>query len=302
MASNRVVSLALLTCFAAPIGCAATAPMQQASTAAHEAAPRPEVLKRSYFSRDASGSIDEAGLQSVLSTPIDLMFPARVGVVPVAEPFSADGDVGLGTRSLASTYIAERLRGYTPFSHVSDVSTDLPNAGGLEGLRAIAARYRLRYLLLVSQRFEDDTHVNGWAALYPTIIGIFVTPSVTVASRGVLQADLLDVRTGTVLLSVVEPMEVESQTFAIGADRAHRAEQEAVAREAAAKLAKRVKVQTNELLSYADETARGGSSRVVRILPAPVQDLPTPSAAAPAAQAAKTDPDQTSRTAPVPAG
>jgi hypothetical protein len=207
-----------------------------------------------------------------------------VGVVPIAEPFSTDGEVDLGTRSLASIHVAERLRGYAPFSHVSDVSTDLPNSGGLEGLRAVAARYRLRYLLLVSQRFEDDSHVNGWAALYPTIIGIFVTPSITVASRGVLQADLLDVRTGTVLLSVVEPMEVDSQTFAIGADRTHRAEQDKAARDAASRLAKRVKVQTSELLSYADAGARDASSAAVRILPAPVRDIPAQAAIKPAAE------------------
>lgn len=276
MSTHRTLALSLLVSLAGAAGCAA-APMKEPVVAASgPEAPAPTVLQRSFFARDGSGSIDEAGLQHVLSTPIDLAFPARVGVVPVAEPFSADGDVDIVTRSIASVHVADKLRGYAPFSHVSDVSTELPNAGGLEGLRAIAARYRLRYLLLVSQRFEDDSHVNGWAALYPTIIGIFVTPSVTVASRGLLQGDLLDVRTGTVLLSVVEPMEVDSQTFVIGADREHRVEQQRVAREAAVRLAKRVKVQTNELLSYADEGTRNAAT--VRILPAPIRDLPTQTA------------------------
>jgi hypothetical protein len=116
----------------------------------------------------------------------------------------------------------------------------------------------------------------------------------------VLQADLLDVRTGTVLLSVVEPMQVESQTFAIGADRAHRAEQEAAAREAAANLAKRVKVQTNELLRYADDAAQGDGARAARILPAPVRDLPTLPAPAPSGPAGKVDLDALGRPASVP--
>jgi rhombotail lipoprotein len=285
MTNPRTLSLALLTCLTAPLGCSVATPMKEAAPPTLAAAPAQAVLERSHFSRDELGAIDESGLQHVLSTPIDLVFPARVGVVPLAEPFTAEGDVSIESRSLASAHVAERLRGYAPFSHVSDVSTDLPNVGGLEGLRAIAARYRLRYLLLVSQRFEDDTHVNGWAALYPTIIGIFVTPSVTVASRGVLEADLLDVRTGTVLLSVVEPMAVESQTFAIGADREHRAEQQEAAREAAARLAKRIKVQTNELLRYADDAAGGGARAHVRILPAPIRELPAPPSAPAAAKA-----------------
>jgi rhombotail lipoprotein len=264
---------ALFSAVAAPLaGCAANMPPREASgPVAVAEAPAPAVLDRSYYSKDASGSLGESELQHVLSTPIDLAFPARVGVVPLSRAFSSDGEVGVDPRSTASVHLADKLRGFTPFSHVSDVSTELPNVGGLEGLRAIAARYRLRYLVLVSQRFEDDTHVNAWAALYPTIIGIFVTPSVTVSSRGILQADLFDVRTGTVLASVVEPMSVDSQTFAVGSERTHREEQSRAARVAAERLAARLKVQTNELLAHA-ERAASAEEQTARILPAPVRD------------------------------
>jgi rhombotail lipoprotein len=272
-------ALALTGCAAAPMPAAPGAPAVAAAAPAE-----PQVLDRSYYAKDASGSIGEADLQRVLSTPIDLAFPARVGVVPVARPFASEGDVGVEARATASLHLAEKLRGFGAFSHVSDVSTELPNVGGIEGLRAIAARYRLRYLVLVSQRIEDDTHVNGWAALYPTIIGIFVTPSVTVSSRGLLQADLLDVRTGTVLASVVEPMSVDSQTFAIGADRQHAREQSKAARVAAERLAARLKIQTNELLAHADRASSDEELRA-RILPAPVRDgvsrAPAPVAATP---------------------
>jgi rhombotail lipoprotein len=264
---------ALLSAVTSPLaGCAANMhPSETSAPAAIAAAPAPAVLDRSYYSKDPSGALGESDLQHVLSTPIDLAFPARVGVVPLSKAFSADGEVGVDSRSTASVHLADKLRGFTPFSHVSDVSTELPNVGGLEGLRAIAARYRLRYLVLVSQRFEDDTHVNAWAALYPTIIGIFVTPSVTVSSRGILQADLLDVRTGTILASVVEPMSVDSQTFAVGSERTHREEQSKAARIAAERLAARLKVQTNELLAHADRAAAGDDA-TARILPAPVRD------------------------------
>jgi rhombotail lipoprotein len=234
--------------------------------------PAPVVLDRSLFSKDGSGSMSEGDLQHVLSTPIDLQLPARIGVVPLAEPFDPRGKVAIGTRSIAARDLATSLIGHPFFSHVSDISTDLPNTGGIEGLRLIAARYRLRYLLLYSERFEDGTHLNGWAWLYPTVIGMFVAPGVTVESRGLAQADLLDVRTGTVLFSVVQPMRVKSSQLMIGAGRSHQELQAEAASEAAKKLAKRVGEQTNALVAYADEMGgEGGLKRAkTRIIPAPV--------------------------------
>src|SRR6185369_9554534 len=142
----------------------------------------------------------------------------------------------------------------------------------IEGLRALAARYRLRYLLLYTERFEDETHVNGLAALYPTVIGMFLAPGVTVESRGLAQADLLDVRTGTVLFSVVAPMRNAQKELMIGAGRSHLELQAEAASEAAKKLAKRVGEQTNALVAYADEmgTVEGARRAKTRIIPAPV--------------------------------
>jgi hypothetical protein len=145
-------------------GCAAMDPPRAAQVAAQEPAA-PPVLTRSHFSKDPSGSITEDDLQRVLESPIDLQFPARVGVVPLAEAFDARAKPSIATRGTASHDLASSLTGQRDFSHVSDISTDLPNVGGLEGLRSIAARYRLRYLLLYSERFEDATHLNGWAWL-----------------------------------------------------------------------------------------------------------------------------------------
>ena len=54
------------------------------------------------------------------------------------------------------------------------------------------------------------------------MIGMFISPGVTVQSRGLAQADLLDVRTGTILFSVVQPMSVSSKQLMIGAGRSKR--------------------------------------------------------------------------------
>jgi hypothetical protein len=279
--ANLLAALPLLTLLS---GCAVSMPAPS-EVAAPAVAAAPPVLDRSHFAKDGTGSLNENDLQHVLSTPIDLQFPARVGVVPLADPFDPHGKVSIGTRSVAARDLAKELIGHPSFSHVSDVSTDLPNTGGIEGLRLLAARYRLRYLLLYSERFEDTTHLNGWAWLYPTVIGMFVLPGVTVQSQGLAQADLLDVRTGTVLFSVVQPMRVSAKELMIGAGRSHRELQGEAAADAAKKLARLVLSQTNALIAYADEAAASPARGKTRIIPAPViaqgaPEAPSPSMAA----------------------
>ena len=241
---------------------------------ASQAAAPPAVLETSLYAKDGSGSLGEADLQKILSTPIDLELPARVGVVPLETPFDPRGPISLATRSIASSDLADAIVGAPYFSQVSDVSTDLPNVGGIEGLRVIAARYRVRYLILYSQRFEDATHLNGWAWLYPTVLGMFVAPGVTVESNGVAQADLIDVRTGTVLFSVMEPMHVTSKEQMIGAARAHREAQGKASAEAARRLGKKVVAQTNALVAFADLSEKQGGPKM-RILPAPIETVKT---------------------------
>jgi hypothetical protein len=269
MTNKLSVLLFALPLVALTAGCADMAPPAQV--------PRsepPKILTRSLYSKDQNGSLGEDDLQRVLGSPIDLQFPARVGVVPLTKPFEPRGQVSIATRSAASRDLATALFGDPHFSHVSDISTELPNAGGIEGLRVIAARYRMRYLLLYSERFEDSTHLNDLAWLYPTVLGMFLAPGVTVESHGIAQADLLDVRTGTLLFSVIEPMHVSSRQLLTSSERAHRRKQAEAAAEAAKRLARRVIGQTNQLIAYADEMAKPASPGrpKTRVLPAPVAD------------------------------
>lgn len=243
-------------------------------------APAPAVLTTSLYAKDVSGGLDEASLQTILSMPIDLELPARVGVVPLETPFDPKGPIALSTRIVASSDLASSLVGAQHFSQVSDISTDLPNVGGIEGLRVLAARYRVRYLLLFSQRFEDASHLNNWAWLYPTVVGFFVAPGLTVESNGIAQADMVDVRTGTILFTVVEPMHVSAKEQVIGSSRALDEARAVESKEAAKRLAKKVVMQTNALVAFADESAKSPNPRV-RIVPAPVE---TPKANAVAAQ------------------
>jgi rhombotail lipoprotein len=277
--SPLLAALPLLSLLTA---CGSAAAPMGPSAPSMAAMPAPAVLQQSLFTKDSSGALGENDLQHVLSTPIDLQFPARVGVVPLAQAFDPRGPVSIGTRSVAARDLATALIGGPHYSHVSDVSTDLPNTGGIEGLRLIAARYRLRYLLLYSERFEDSTHLNGWAWLYPTVLGMFVAPGVTVESSGLVQADLLDVRTGTILFSVVEPMQVHEKEWMIGAGRSHRELQGEAAAKAAKRLAHRVTEQTEALVAYAERMGSPDSAHArLRIIPAPVA-VDAPVAARPA--------------------
>ena len=267
---TRSICALILTTVAAGCGGANMAVEPRPTKPPEVAAPA--ILKQSHYSRDARGTLTEAALQKVLSLPIDLQFPARVGVVPLGKPFDPKAKVSIQVRSSAARHLAEALLGSPQFSHVSDISTDLPNEGSLEGLRVLAARYRMRYLLLYSETFVDDTHLNGWAWLYPTGLGMFIAPGVTVESNGLAQVHLLDVRTGTILFTLAEPMKVSSAQLMVGAGRKHREKQVLAATRAADRLAKRTSAAANMLVAFAEEYGRGEKRVRTRILPAPIAD------------------------------
>ncbi len=267
---SRFTSAAVLALAVA--GCASTHPPPSTMQGVAAQGPMPvPVLTTSLYGKDATGGLSEADLQRILESPIDLELPARVGVVPLATPFDPKENASLATRAIASHDLAAGLVGAPYFVQVSDISTDLPNVGGIEGLRILAARYRIRYLVLYSERYEDDTHLNGWAWLYPTVVGMFFVPGVTVESHGIAQADLLDVRTGTILFSVMQPVHVKSKELMIGSGIAHK-EGRAEATSAAAKvLAKLVIERTHDIVVAAEQ----GQKKKTLIVPAPITNNTT---------------------------
>jgi rhombotail lipoprotein len=255
---NTLACKALFLLSLAAMGCGA-APHQVAISPAAEAmrAPAPApVLDRSLFSRDVSGTVSETDLQRMLDARLDLSFPARVGVVTLAEPFRAEAGAPLSQQSIVGADVVHALKGSEHFAQVTNVSTDLPNPQGLEGLRTIAARYRIRYLLLCSVRAENHNHLNNWAWLYPTVLGFFAAPGLTVSSEGMMQASLLDVRTGTVLFTATEPYESSSVTWVIGASRHHDQVDARALHQAASRLAQSVLAQTQNIVQWAAQEGR----------------------------------------------
>src|SRR5205823_13280351 len=86
----------------------------------------------------------------------------------------------------------------------SEVSTDFPIDRGTIGLRELAARYRTEYLLFYRHRFTEQSYANAAAWGYATLIGALFIPGNQLEAKGVLEATLFDVKTGTILFTVYE--------------------------------------------------------------------------------------------------
>ena len=252
---NLLFASAIAWAGLASTGCAGSARMPESPSAPPSAAPAP-ALERSLFSRDLTGSVAEDDLQKILASQLDLAFPARVGVVTLGEAFRAEASAPVGQQAVLGPTMTRALEGSPHFSHVTDVSTGLANPHGVEGLRTIAARYRVRYLLLCNVVTEDTSHLNNWAWLYPTIVGFFVAPGVTVGSQGLLEASLMDVKSGTVLFTATEPFESSSAAWVIGSSRHHTKVDSKAVSEAASRLARSVLSQTNAVAAWADRETR----------------------------------------------
>ena len=191
-----------------------------ASAARYEAAvaklAAPEPLAADHFDRDRHGGLSEEGLNAILAAPILLDQTQRVGVVPVARAYAPDSALPLPG---VPAELVRSLEGAGLFPAVSEVSTDWPIDSGIAGLRELAGRYRSGYLLLYRQRFVDDARPNGWAWLYPTVVGAIFAPSRTLETAGVLEATLFDVRTGTLLFTVYERVRSSSEETPWDQDR-----------------------------------------------------------------------------------
>lgn len=233
---RTVIVLAVLASLS---GCAAgrsysAAPVLEAPRAA------PAPLDRSLFAQRGSSGLTEEDLGRILDAPLGLRFPARVGVAALGQSFQPGAPTCIDVGLEASRALGEVLEGSELVEIASEVATEIPTGGGVEGLRELAARYRAPYLLLYTERFEDRTSANGLAALWVTILGGLLTPSQTLRGEGLLAASLLDVRTGTILFTVQERVSFEQKHLPIGAAGAYRDLQRKAADAAAKALAERV--------------------------------------------------------------
>jgi len=187
--------------------CGATrkmASMPMAAAAMREAPgapPPPPPLDRSLFARDPNGQLSEDALQKILAAPIELELPARVGVMAVMTPADWRGPGPDHRVPSGMSTLVGRLRRDAAFSLVTQTMVIPSGALGMEALREIAARYRLRYVILYREVLAKRGSLNAWAWGYATGVGALFLPGQRQEVYGYIEASMFDVKTGLLMFT-----------------------------------------------------------------------------------------------------
>jgi hypothetical protein len=215
-------------------------------SAAPAAAPVP--LEVSHFARTAQGTLSEANLQKILDQPLELDLPGRVGVLPIVEAADWRGPSPSYDRVTPGlSRFADQLPADDGFAHVTEMMPIPSGALGMEALREIAARYKLRYLMLYREHVDESQRANGIATGYLSVLGAFVLPGSTLEVDGYAEASLLDVKTGLLLFTVRERLGDERRSNLWQRERKLGELRETLATKAADPLARRTRVALEEL-------------------------------------------------------
>jgi len=197
-----LVRALVLTAVCATTACGSYAPIRaELQPLALDTTPRAPLLTENHFKRDIMGDVTETELREILAAPVFLEEKARIGILPVASGYETDTEVP--TESIPGA-LEEALTESGQFEVVSEVTTDWPHLGTVGGLRELAARYRAEYLMLYRSRFVTRSHANAWSVMWLTIVGGMIFPHRTIEVAGVVEATLLDVKTGTLLFTTYE--------------------------------------------------------------------------------------------------
>lgn len=190
----------LATLAALSAGCAGA--KVAAQTTAVPAATKAPVLDRSVFARDPQGHLSEQAIQQILGSRLELELPARVGILPVmpAEDWRGPGpSYQRAPRAVAE--IAKHIRSPELFTLVTEMIPIPSGALGMEALREIAARYKLRYILLYREDIRRRERLNPWAIGYATLVGALFLPGEDLFVDGYVEASVFDVKTGLLLFT-----------------------------------------------------------------------------------------------------
>lgn len=188
--------------------CGGAAKATYSSRAMPSAAPAPapsapKVLERSVFARDPNGQMTEDRLQEILSSELQLDLPARVGILPIVDATDWRGPGPLYSAAPAAMAgLVKGLRGSEPFTLVTEMMPIPSGALGMEALREMAARYKLRYIIMYRERVGAKKRANPWAAGYATGVGALFLPGDTLHVGGFVEATLFDVKTGILNFTV----------------------------------------------------------------------------------------------------
>ncbi|MEZ4400284.1 MAG: hypothetical protein R3B06_09710 [Kofleriaceae bacterium] len=200
--SIRGAAAIVLSCLALAACGSARPHYASARMAEAPAAAAPPPLDRSLFARDPQGALTEDALQQILAAPIELDLPARVGVIPVVTATDWRGPNPDYLRVPAGVApFVRQLRGSEPFTLVTEVMPIPSGALGMEALREVAARYRLRYVMLYREVIATKSTAGPIAWGYATIVGAAFLPGQEHAAYGYIEASMFDVKTGLLMFT-----------------------------------------------------------------------------------------------------
>lgn len=236
-------------------GCAAQGPVIRTRLvnleAASPAAPAP--LTRSLFRKPQDReNLDEDVIQRVINAPLQPELPARAGVLVLDAPFTRKAYAALTPGDRAPQILARRLERDRHFVMVSDISPHLVKGQDIEAIRELATRYRLRYLVIFNRRFDDQRRVNRWGWSWLSLVAIPFAPAYTYRTTGLLEATLMDVRTGTFLFTTQVHIEATQRGTPWSGDDTLAAMELEAARDAALKLSSKFLAKCRRLVSHAD--------------------------------------------------
>ena len=203
---QRVCAVLVVICSFVLAACGAKQKLASAPMAAGAAPPMPmpvapPPLEKSLFDKNPQGQLTEEALQKILAAPIELELPARVGVLPImtATDWRGPGPDGRVPSGVAP--LVKELRKDKAFSLVTQTMVIPSGALGMEALREVAARYRLRYLLLYREVLAKGSRLNAWAWGYATVVGALFLPGKHQEVYGYTELSMFDVKTGTLMFT-----------------------------------------------------------------------------------------------------
>lgn len=185
-----------------------------------------------------------------------LTWPIRIVGIEIAP-----GGSGVEARPLSASDLESLREAFPEDRRVAAVETIpslfLPVNPDLASLRLQAARFGGDVLLLVTRGTNHYDHVNGWAFLYPTVLGLFVAPGQTLEIWTAAEAALVHVADGRPLAVVEADAREDTQLLLLADDDVpHRELLEASQRDLLAKLGQRLGEEIAELEQRADLSAR----------------------------------------------
>ncbi len=201
-AVSVVVSAACVAILATSvIGCAGARQVRSTAAAGPAAAVVP-VLEESVFARDPEGQLSESAIQKILSSQLELELPARLGILPIVAAKDWRGPGPAYSRAPAAVAeLAKHVRSPDLFTVVTEMLPIPSGALGMEALREIAARYKLRYVVLYREDMRRRNQNNAWALGYATGLGTLFLPGESLKIDGYVEATVFDVKTGLLLFT-----------------------------------------------------------------------------------------------------